>query len=146
MKNEEVKRILSVEDVLHLQSDRNAKIKNIMPDIDTSQFILNQKPKAETIRHFTSTVTISEEQRKQYNLGDSAPSRNAKLAEKARNAIKVAELHAKEEALEQAKAAAKKTEVSSGAANELAKKIKSGNFELGFGALTEGSENLKKTI
>lgn len=143
---EEEKKILSVQDMLHLQSDKHSKTDKVMPDVDTSRYVLTQKPKAEAVRNFTSTANITEEQRRQFNQGGTAPNRNALLAEQARNAIKVAELHAKEEVIEQEKASAEKTAKLTKSTNELAKEIKDGNFEFGFGALIEGAESLKDTI
>jgi len=143
MRGEE-KKILSLQDMLHLQSDKHAKTDKIMPDVDTSRYVLTQKPKAETVHNFSPIVNITEEQRRQFSQGGAAPNRNAILAEQARYAIKVAESHAKEEAIEQEKAAVEKTAKLSEATNELANEIKIGNFS--FGAFIEGSDNLKETI
>jgi len=145
MKKEE-RRILSVQEILHLQSDKHEKKSDVMPEIDTSKFVLNQKPKV-AVRTFAPTVKISDEQRRQFSQGDTALNREAVLAEQARRAIELAELHAKEEADEQTKASsAAKTEKSSEETKKLVKEIKTGNFELGFGMLIEGSEDLKETI
>ena len=145
MENEE-KKILSVEDVLHLQSDKHSKNEQIMPDVDTSRYVLNQRPKTETVRKFVTTANITDEQRRQFSQGSGAPSRDQVLAKQARQAIEIAELHAKEEAKEHAKAASEKNAESAKAEKEIVNEIKSGNFEFGFSALIEGSENLKETI
>jgi len=145
METEDIK-ILSVQDVLHLKSDKNAKIEKIIPEVDTSRFILNQKPKAKNARNYVTTANITEKQRQQFNQGSTAPNRNALLAEQSRRAIKVAQLNAEEEAKENAKAAEEEAPETSEAAKKLANEIKAGNFEFGFSALTEGSENLKENI
>ena len=146
MIKEEDKKILSVEELLHLQSDKHEKDSKVMPEVDTSKYILSQRQKNETVRKFAPIVNITDEQRKQFSQGGTAPSRNAALAEKFRQAMEVAELHAKEEAVEHSKTAAEKTENEGKAAKELTKEIKTGSFDFSFGALIEGSENLKDTI
>ena len=143
--NNQERRILSVEELLHLQSDRHDKKNDVMPEVDTSKFVLNSV-KTKAVRTFAPVVKISDEQRRQFSQGDTAVNRDAVLAERARQAIEVAELHAKEEALEQSKATAEKTAKSKEDTKKLTKEIKAGNLELGFGALIEGSENLKETI
>jgi len=142
---EEEKKVLSIEDILHLQSDKHEKEK-IMPDVDTSRYVLQQRPKTETVRHFAHTANITEEQRRQFSQGSSAPSRNAILAEQACQAIHIAELHAEKEAIEQEKAAAEKAAIAAEAAKSFTKEIRANTFDFNFGALTEGSENLKETI
>jgi len=147
MGKEDESRILSVEEVLHLHSDKHTKKGEVMPEVDTSRYVLNQKPKTEVARNFTPTANITEEQRRQFNQGsNTVKSRNAILAEQARQAIKIAEQHVEEEAIEQAKAAEEKTANTDNTANKLVSEIKSGNFDFSFGALIEGSENLKETI
>ncbi|MCL2210048.1 MAG: hypothetical protein FWC19_09830 [Treponema sp.] len=145
MKKDE-KKILSVQEILHLQSDKHEKKDQIMPDVDTSRYVLTQKPKQEAVRRFTPVINITEEQRKQFNQGDAAPSRNALLAEQSRHAMQVIKLHAEEEAVELEKAAEGKTAKTDKAADKLTNEIRAGNFEFCFGALTEGSGNLKDTI
>ena len=146
MKTEENK-ILSVEDVLHLQSDKHEKEGKVMPEVDTSKYVLRQKPKAEVVRSFVTTANITEEQRRQFNQGSSAAqSRNAALAEQARLAVKIAEKHAEEEAIENAKTAVEKTTKTDMDINELAKKMRDSGFDFNFGAFIEGSKNLKETI
>jgi len=144
-KEEEIK-ILSVQDMLHLQSDTHEKEGKIMPDVDTSRYVLNQKPKAKPVRNFVTTANITEEQRRQFNQGSAAPSRNSILAERARRAIEVAELNAEKEAKEHAKVLAEKAMEITNDEKKLANEIKAGNFEFGFSALTEGSGNLKEKI
>ena len=147
MNKEEENKILSIQEILHLQSDKHEKKDKIMPEIDTSRFVLQQKQKTEQVRNFTPVINITEEQRKQFNQGNNtAKSRNAILAEQARNAIKIAEKHAEEEAIERAKSAEEKTAETDKAAKNLTSEIRSGNFDFNFGALIEGSENLKETI
>jgi len=141
--NEEEKKILSVQDILHLQSDKHVKNGISASKLDTSKYVLNQKPKAKAVRNFISTVNITDEQRRQFSQGDTAPNHDAVLAEKARHAMEIAGLHAKEEAIEHAKTAAEKPIKT---ANGLAKEIRAGNFDFSFGALIEGSDNLKETI
>jgi len=145
MGNDEGVKILSVQDMLHLQSDTHSKESKVMPNVDTSRYVLNQKPKEKAARSFVTTVNITEEQRRQFNQSSGRP-RDAILAERARYAIELAELHAAQEAEEHAKSAAEKKTETDSAANELASEIIAGNFEFGFGALTEGSENLKENI
>jgi uncharacterized protein YjcR len=147
MGKEDESRILSVEEVLHLHSDTHTKKGEVMPEVDTSRYVLNQKPKTEVARNFAPVVNITEEQRRQFNQGsNTVKSRNAILAEQARQAIKIAEQHVEEEAIEQAKAAEEKTAKTDNTAKKLVSEIKSGNFDFSFGALIEGSENLKETI
>lgn len=142
--SEEEKKILSVEDVLHLHSDKHAKKDSVMPDIDTSRYVLTQKQKAAPARNFVPAVNLTEEERRQFSQGGTTPSRNAVLAQQSRHAISIAKAHAEEEAAEQAKAAAERTESVSKAAKKLAKEIREGDFN--FGALIDGYENLKDTI
>jgi len=139
---EEEKKILSVEDVLHLQSDKHTK--EIMPDVDTSRYILTQKQKTAPTRNFTPAINLTEEERRQFNQGGTAPSRNAVLAKQSLQAIQIAKLHAEEEAAEHAKAVAERTDNAAEAAKLLAKEIRDGDFN--FGALIEGYEDLKETI
>ena len=151
MNKDDDKRILSVEEILHLQSDTHEKKEKIMPDVDTSRYVLRQKPKTETARTFAPVVNITEEQRKQFSQGDnSLRSRDSVLAEQARNAIKLVEKHAEEEAIEHAKAAEDKNssdnKTPDNAEKKLVKAIRGGDFDFSFGALIEGSENLKETI
>jgi len=147
MTKEEESRILSVEEILHLQSDKHEKKEKVMPEVDTSRYVLNQKPKAEVVRNFAPTVNITEEQRRQFSQGDtSLKSRNAVLAEQARQAIKIVEKHAQEEAIENAKNADENNAEADVAAKKLVNEIRDGNFDFGFSALIEGSENIKETI
>jgi len=147
MGKEEENRILSLQEMLHLQSDKHTKKEEVMPDVDTSRYVLHQKPKTEVVRSFVSTANITEEQRRQFNQSNgSAKSRNAVLAEQARMAIKIAEKHVEEEAVEHAKSAEGKTTNTDKTPNKLVSEIKSGSFDFSFGALIEGSENLKETI
>jgi len=146
MGKEEQKKILSVEDILHLQSDQHEKKAEVMPDVDTSRYVLRQKPKTETVRNFVTTANITEEQRKQFNQGNSERSSNAILAERAKIAINVAKTHVEEEAIEHAKNVEEKKSVTDENAKKLTQEIRAGNFDFGFGALIEGSENLKDTI
>ena len=147
MNKEDEKKILSVEDLLYLKTDKHAKENGIMPDVDTSKYVLRQKPKTETVRKFAPIVNITEEQRRQFSQGGSdAKNRDSVLAEQARQAIKVAEMHAEEEAVEHAKVAAEKTSKEAGDAKNLAREIKAGNFDFSFGALIEGAENIKETV
>ena len=146
MKKDEENKILSVEEVLHLQSDKHEKKDKVMPEVDTSRYVLNQKQKTGPVRNFAPVVNITEEQRRQFNQGDTSQNQNAVLAEKARYAIKVAEKHVEEEAIEHAKTAEKQTVKTDKEANKLAKEIRNGSFDFSFGALIEGSENLKETI
>ncbi|MCL2214419.1 MAG: hypothetical protein FWC06_04325 [Treponema sp.] len=147
MNKEEESKILSVQEVLHLQSDKHEKEEKVMPDVDTSRYVINKKPKTEAVRSFVTTANITEEQRRQFSQGNSSEkSRNAVLAEQARNAIKIAEKHAEEEAVERAKAVGEKSSEAEKSINKLAKEIRTGSFEFSFGALIEGSENLKETI
>ena len=143
---EEEKRILSIEDVLHLQSDKHTKKDDVMPEVDTSRYVLNQRQKTETVRKFTSTANITEEERRQFNQGSSAPNRNVELAKQFRQAKEVAESHFEEEAKKNAKAVAEKTATTAKNTKELTQEIKAGDFEFSFGAFIEGSENLKGTI
>jgi len=146
MGKEEEKRILSVEDILHLQSDQHEKKAEVMPDVDTSRYVLKQRPKTESVRSFVTTANITEEQRKQFNQGSNERSSNAILAERAKIAINVAKSHAEEEAVEHDKNIAEKKTQTDENAKKLAQDIRTGNFDFGFGALIEGSENLKDTI
>ena len=147
MSKEEENKILSVQDVLHLQSDLHEKEGKIMPDVDTSKYVLNKKPKAEVVRSFVSTANITEEQRRQFNQGSSAAQdRNAALAERARLAVKVAEKHVEEEAIENAKTAGEKKAKANAAVNKLADQIRDRNFDFSFGALIEGSKDLNEKI
>jgi len=147
MKKDDDSRILSVQEILHLQSDKHIKDDKIMPEVDTSRFVLNQKQKTEPVRNFSPVINLSEEERRQFNQGNnSVRSRNSVLAEQARNAIKIAEMHAQEEAVEQAKTSEEKTANANDAAKKLASEIKDGSFDFSFGALIEGTENLKETI
>jgi len=145
MGNEDIK-ILSVQDMLHLQSDQHTKESKIMPDVDTSRYVLNEKPKTKEVRSFVSTINLTEEERRQFNQGSTAPSRNAILAERARKAIELAEINAEKEAKKHAKELAEKAMDTAKEEKKLVNEIKSGNFEFGFSALTEGSENLKDRI
>jgi len=145
MGKEEEKRILSVEDILHLQSDKHTKKDPAMPEVDNSRYVL-KKQKTETVRSFVTTANITEEERRQFNQGSSERSSNAILAERARQAITIAKSHAEEEAAGNAKTASGKAPQEDKNAKKLAQDIRSGNFEFGFGALIEGTENLKDTI
>ncbi|MCL2180017.1 MAG: hypothetical protein FWB83_02725 [Treponema sp.] len=137
------RKILSVDELLHLQSDKHDKKDQSVPDVDTSKFVLKQKPMEKASRNFAPVVKFTDEQRKQFQQGGSGKSRDAVLAEQARQAIKIAELHAKEDAIEQEKAAAEKPPEE---VKTLTNEIKSGSFDFGFGALIEGAEDLKETI
>ncbi|MCL2243210.1 MAG: hypothetical protein FWC03_01925 [Treponema sp.] len=146
MKNEENK-ILSVEDILHLQSDKNNQKDKIMPNVDTSKYVLQQKPKVEAARSFATSVNITEEQRKQFNQGNTAaPNRNTILAEQARQAIKIVEQNAQKEAIESKKTVEEKKVKDGKDIKKLADEIRGGKFDFNFGALIEGSKNLKDTI
>jgi len=129
-----------------MEKDENKKNDKPISDIDTSRFIIKQKLKLDTTRNFTPIVTITEKERKQFGRSDSEPSYNALLAEKARNAIKIAESHIKEEAIKREKIVTEKAAKSVEASIELANEIKDGNFELGFDALTGGSDNINVII
>jgi len=137
MGNEDEKRILSDQEMLHLQSDKNEKAGKIMPDVDTSRYVLYQKPKTEAARNFESTAKITEEQRRQFHQGDTSASRNTTLAEHARGAIKIAQLHAEEEAKKLTKAAEKKTAKTAEKTDKLANEIRAGNFDFIFNELTK---------
>jgi hypothetical protein len=134
---EEDNKILSVEDLLHLRSDKHQKESMVMPDINTNQYVLKQKPKVEAVRNFATKINITEEQRRQFNQGSTAPCGNAILAEKSRQAMEIAKLHAEKEAVEQAKAAGEKTANTTRNTEKLAEEIKSGNFEFSFAALID---------
>ena len=145
-KDEEI-RILSIQEVLHLQSDKHEKKDTIMPNVDTSRYVLHQRPKTETVRNFNTTINISEEERRQFNQGNTAArSRNAIIAEQARLAVKIAEKHAEEEAIEHEKTLNEMSAGADNAADKLTDEIKDGSFDFSFGALIEGSENLKEKI
>ena len=131
-------------DILYVMEKDEKKIEKTIPDIDTSRFIIKQKLKLDTTRYITPIVTITEKDRKQFRQGGNEPSYNAILAEKARNAIKIAENHIKEEALKQEKLNKEKTGKSTETSIELANDIKDGNFEKGFNALTGSSSDLKE--
>jgi len=137
----EEKRELSTEEFLHLASDQHQK--EVMPDVDTSKFVLNRKPKAEIVRNFGSTANITEEQRRLYNQNGAASNHDAVLADRARQALQIAKLHAEEETAKHAKASEKKTTKSSANTDKFASDIRAGNFDSILGALIEGSENLK---
>jgi len=141
--NEE-RKILSVQELLHLQSDKHTK-DDVMPDVDTSKYVLQQKQKT-TVHNFAPIVKISDEQRRQFSQGNSAQSHDAILAEQARHAIELAEKHAKEEAVEHKKIIKEKSIKSTEEIKEIKKELKAGNLEFGFGALIGGAENLKETI
>ena len=147
MKQEDEKKALSDEDVLHLQSDKHEAEGKVMPEVDTSRYIINKKPKTEVVRSFVSTANLTEEERRQFSQGNTAAeSRNAALAERVRQAVKVAEKHVEDEAVERAKTAGEKTAKADIAVNKLADKMRDGNFDFSFGAFIEGSKNLKEKI
>ena len=129
-----------------MDKDENKNNEKNTSDIDTSRYIIKQKLKLDITRNFTPIATITERERRQFNLGGSEPSYNALLAEKARNAIKIAENHVREEAIKREKMDTGKTLKSIETSIELANEIKDGNFELGFNALTGSSDNLKEII
>jgi len=129
-----------------MEKDENIKNDKTKSDIDTSRFLIKQKLKLDTTRNFTPISTITERERKQFCRGSSEPSYNAILAEKARNAIKIAENHIKEEAIKREKMNTKKTAKSIETSIGLENEIKDGNFELGFNALTGSSDNLEEII
>jgi len=132
--------------ILYVMEEEEKNPEKIAHDIDTSRFIIKQKLKLDTVRNYKSIITITEKERKQYFLSGSEPNNNAILAEKARNALKIVEMHAKEEAFERERSAKKKTVRPNKTSAELTEEIKNGDFEYGFGVLIEGSQNLKENI
>ena len=147
MEKEEENKILSVQEILHLQSDKHPKKNQIMPEVDTNRYVLNQKTKNEPVRNFAPVINITEEQRRQFSQGDTGVrNRNSVLAEQARYALKIVEKHAEEEAVEQAKMSEENSTSADNASKKLASDIKNGSFDFSFGALIEGNENLKEKI
>jgi len=139
------KKLSPVQEPSNQKSDKKKNDKTAH-DINISRSIIKQKLKLDTARYFTPIATITEKERKQFTQSSSEHSYNALLAEKARNAIKIAENHVKEEAIKREKINKEKAVKSIEASFGLAEEIKVGNFEIGFGALTEGFKNLQKII